>query len=181
LRSENENLLEQAKVANELQNNYDKATGLRNRMKLGWTLNKMRNALSEKFYRMEQTMSIFKQEDDLTKSNPLLFGFWLFAGIFLLLISFGMIAHTVFHIIPKDGVHGLPLNSFFDGIISNSSTFMAFAVGAFLFTALCCYLQVAIMKGNNAVHLIFPDCLWGQMPFLYNGTWLSSFLVNSAF
>jgi type IV secretory pathway VirB4 component len=73
-------MIEEARIVHEKQMEYNKAASFNDRRKLVFAMKKMKNKLQQKFIQFEEVMLIFKEEEDLTKSNPLIYIFHLIGG-----------------------------------------------------------------------------------------------------
>lgn len=69
-------MIDEAKAVKKMQMEYNKASGFNQRRKLVFQLRRKKNQLKEKFLRFEEVIAIFKEEEDLTKSNPLIYIFY---------------------------------------------------------------------------------------------------------
>lgn len=133
LRAENEELIEEAKNVKKEQMEYNKATGFNQRRKMVFALRRHKNQLREKFLKFEEVMIIFKEEEDPKQSNPLVYVFHLIAGNIALLLSMGIVCHSIGNSVKK--ADGQPISSGMDGAMSNISLYLHFVVASVLFVA----------------------------------------------
>jgi len=77
-------------------------------------LRKEKNLLRDDYLKHEEVVKIVESEDykNLKKTNPLVFVGNLVYGCFSLLISFAMILHTLFQIVPRKNNWDDSLNTF---------------------------------------------------------------------
>ena len=179
LRAESEELVDTAKEVKNKQDEYNKACGFNNRRKLIFQLRRMKNKLRDKFISFEEVMQIFMLEENMQKSNPLIYAMYLAMGNVCLLVSFLIFFHTMFYVIPKSD--GTAFSTALDGLFTNISLYIHALAAAVLFILLSVYIQSAILKGNYVVNTFFSSMFFGVQPFTINGTWMSSFLTNCLF
>lgn len=104
-------------------------------------------------------------------------------GIIGLLITFALILHTIFSIIPKS-INGRiywseSANTFLDGLISNASKYLSFIVAILMYIFFAGFIQMSMLKGLNVLHFFGPSVFLGKMPFETGKTWLNGFLINT--
>ena len=179
LRAENEEQIDEAKIVKNMQMEYNKASGFNQRRKLMFQLRRKKNMIKDKFLRFEEVMAVFKEEEDLQSSNPLIYVFYQIAGNIALLVSFAIMAHVIGQAVQK--ADGQSISTGLDGMLSNISKYLHFVISAVLFVLLMFYLQITVVKGTLVINEFFARFLPGVLPFKNNGTWMISFLVNGLF
>ena len=105
LRGENEELLREAKRVEQKQKEYEGLTNWSQRFKKLGEMRKAKNNVKDSFLIHEETVKIVQMEDinNLSKSNPLTYVWALVYGCISLLISFSIVLHTIYSILPKNG------------------------------------------------------------------------------
>lgn len=116
----------------------------------------------------EEVFLVFKAQDNIVDSNPLVYLGQLAAGIIFLLISITFVVHTFLSL---KGVFVI-LDSIFNGLASVGSLL---AIIVFLIVSV--FIGMAILKASIKLSGL-TSVLTGVLPFKLNATWTDAFLLN---
>jgi hypothetical protein len=175
LRVENEKLIIEARRIKGLKQELDRTIGFIAQRAKKMALQKEVNTLKAEFLEFEEVMDCFKQEQNIQEVNPLVHISYLVFGCIGYLASFLIIFHTTLYNLKRNG---RPISYLLNNAFEWFTQTFAQLISLALWLIMSFYMLVCIIKGNMMFGKLLSQ-FFGVHPFKANGTWMSSFLVNS--
>jgi LMBR1 domain-containing protein 1 len=134
------------------------------------------NRLRAEVLLLERDFAVYREEEQISKVNPLLYPFYCLLGMFLLVVTIVWLLHILLFLMIRDE-YGVPASSFLNEILVGLQQPGASWVCTAVYVLLTVYLLWACIKGNLKFGMRFFCCFQAH-PMVKDETPMHSMMFN---